>query len=65
MLDFFDEIVRSVSVAIAYLSEKRSLLTVIGIAVAIWTLWEMVKERRESYEPRVMFQNQNFLLQKN
>ena len=65
MLDVFDGIVRSVSAAIAYLSEKSSLLTVIGIAVAIWTLREMVKERRESYKPRVMLQNQNFFLQKN
>jgi len=65
MLDVFDGIIRSVSAAIAYLSEKSSLLTVIGIAVAIWTLREMIKERRESYKPRVMFQNQNFFLQKN
>ena len=63
--DIFDGIVRSVSAAITYLSEKSSLLTIIVIAIAILTLREMIKERRESYKPRVMFQNQNFFLQKN
>ncbi|MCK5245004.1 MAG: hypothetical protein KAJ90_07015 [Desulfobacterales bacterium] len=65
MLGVLDGIVHFVPTAIAYLSEKSSFLTLIGIVVAIWTLREMVKERRESYKPRVVFQNGNFFLQRN
>jgi hypothetical protein len=65
MFDFFSGAIRFISEAVTYLSKNSSLLTVIGIAVAIWTLREMVKERRESYRPRLMFQNKNFFLQKN
>jgi hypothetical protein len=65
MFDVFNCIANCVSATVAYISENSSLLTLIGIAVAIWTLREMVKERRESYKPRVMFQNRNFFLQKN
>jgi hypothetical protein len=65
MLSVLYGIVHFVPTAIAYLSEKSSLLTLIVIVVAIWTLREMVKERRESYKPRVVFQNKNFFLQRN
>jgi hypothetical protein len=65
MLGLLDGIVHFVPGALEYLSEKSSLLTLIGIVVAILVLREMVKERRESYKPRVVFQNSNFFLQRN
>jgi hypothetical protein len=65
MLDFLYIIAHFISVTVVYLSEKSSLLTLIVIVVAILTLREMGKERRESYKPRLMFQNQNFFMQKN
>jgi len=51
--------------AIEYLSQNSSLLVLIGILVALGTLREMAKQRRESYKPRLIFQNKNFFLQKN
>lgn len=65
MLGILNGIVDFVPKAIAYLSEKSSLLTLILIVVGIWKLREMIKERRESYKPRLVFQNRTFFLQRN
>jgi hypothetical protein len=51
--------------AIEHLSRNSSLLALIGVLVALLTLREMAKQRRESYKPRLIFQNKNFFLQKN
>ena len=51
--------------AIEYLSKNSSLLALIGVLVALWTLREMSKQRRESYKPRLIFKNKTFFLQKN
>ena len=51
--------------AIEYLSKNSSLLSLFGVLVALLTLREMAKQRRESYKPRLIFQNKNFFLQRN
>jgi len=63
--NFLDGIGDFVAKAIEYLTKNSSLLALIGIIVALWTLREMAKQRRESYKPRLIFQNKNFFLQKN
>jgi hypothetical protein len=63
--NFLDGIGDFVPKAIEYLTKNSSLLALIGIIVALWTLREMAKQRRESYKPRLIFQNKNFFLQKN
>jgi hypothetical protein len=65
MPDVFHSIADFISKTTAYLSDKSPLLTLILIVVGIWKLREMIKERRESYKPRLVFQNRTFYLQRN
>jgi hypothetical protein len=63
--DSINSIVGFLPKVIKYLSHNSSLLTLITAIIAVCTLREMARQRRESYKPRLMFQNKNFFLQKN
>lgn len=63
--DSMNSIVSFLPKVIKYLSDNSSLLTLIVIIIAVCTLREMARQRRESYKPRLMFQNKNFFLQQN
>lgn len=59
------EVGKAVLSTLEFLSKYSSLLAIVGIAVAVFTLREMSRQRQEAYRPRLFFQNRNFFLQKN
>jgi len=51
---------------ILHASIKASpIVTVLGVFIALFTLFEMRRQRQKSYEPQLFFANMTFYLQKN
>lgn len=65
IMNVLAHIISAILTALEFLSRYSSLLAIIGIAVAVFTLREMSRQRQESYRPRLFFQNKNFYMQKN
>jgi len=53
------------NIVVDYCVTPAQLITLVGVLIAVFTLFEIRKQRLKSYEPKLFFTNMSFWLQRN